>query len=105
MNNLNSVIIEGVTSSAVEKIQVPAFGLGVVFELTSSRKMVGSAGLEVFNISIRVKAFQQLAKSVYQRWSPNSNVKVVGAMFNDDAGLYLMAEYIEFKQKEEPRKL
>ena len=89
MNNLNSILIEGV----VVDIDIDGDGDGKRFELSSQR--VSKDLVETTLIPVRPVA--RNADSVFEHLKIGQSVRVIGRIYEADAGIEIIAEHIEFK--------
>lgn len=96
MNNLNSLILEGILTADPVIIDKKCD-----FNIESTRfiKLNGTRHEET--ITVRVKIADTLVEDCEERLKKGRTVRVVGRLSQDDQGIFLAGEHIETKAKKD----
>jgi len=95
MNNLNSILIEGIVSEGANFIEHKDFCL-CQFSITSKR--YGDDGKAYKPTRVAIEAHRKLAIACKDKAIVNTSIRIVGRLENDSSGkIYVLAEHIEFR--------
>ena len=95
MNNLNSILIEGIVTEEAKFIEHKDFCL-CQFAITSKRYFNDSKAYKPTCVAI--EAHRKLAIACKDKAIVNTSIRVVGRLENDSSGkVYVLAEHIEFR--------
>ena len=95
MNNLNSILIEGIVTEEAKFIKHKDFYL-CQFTITSKR--YDGDGKPFRPICVDIEAHANLATVCKDKARINTSIRIVGRLENDSSGkIYILAEHIEFR--------
>ena len=95
MNNLNSILIEGIVTEGANFIEHKDFCL-CQFSITSKR--YDNDGKPFRQICVGIEAHANLAIVCKDKARINTSIRIVGRLENDSSGkICVLAEHIEFR--------